>query len=145
MNILFKFYRLYFSIAAGATLFFTLLHQWWALICGSIFARIIWHLIEKQIEKKLIDKTFEQHAYEFKQQFGPYGIRLINKAESDYSIKKSLAEVFTSDSKKLKETADQLSAMDTLFNAGFRPEGDTFLLHELKLKYCKYRLEKKTL
>ena len=50
--------------------------------------------------------------------------------------------MFTSNQKKLQKAVEQLEMMDTLFKAGMRPEGDEYLLHDLKLKYGKYRLEK---
>jgi hypothetical protein len=32
--------------------------------------------------------------------------------------------------------------MDELFKAGLSPQGDEYLLHDLRLKYGRYRLEK---
>jgi hypothetical protein len=101
----------------------------------------VWFYIESVSKKWGIDKNFKKHVSEFKQEYGPYGIRIINKAEKEWRVKASLAEVFTSDKKKLKKTVEQLEAMDALFSAGMRPEGDEFLLHDLKLKYGKLRLE----
>ena len=84
-------------------------------------------------------ETRKYNFTEFKQQHGPYGIRIANKAENEWHIKKSLAEVFTTNIKKLHKAIEQLEMMDTLFKAGLRPEGDEFLLHDLKLKYGKWK------
>jgi hypothetical protein len=54
-----------------------------------------------------------------------------------------LSEVFTPNYKQLTKTVEQLEVMDTLFKSGLSPDGDTYQLHELKLKYAKYRIEKK--
>lgn len=89
-----------------------------------------------------MNKLFKQNETEFKQLYGPYGIRLINKAETDWQTKKSLAEVFTNKKSNLKNTVEQLEVMNTLFQAGLKPDGDAYLLHDLKLKYGKHRLEK---
>jgi len=140
--ILLRFYRLYLSVLGGAVVFLTLIHSWWAWIGSSILLRIIWALGETKFNNYRNNKYFEQHSYEFKQLLGPYGIRMINKAESDPLIKKSLCEVFTPDLKKLQETLKQLEMMDTLFTAGLRPDSDTYQLHDLKLKYAKHRLQK---
>ena len=86
----------------------------------------------------------QAHSAQFKELLGPYGIRMINKAEQDPGIRKSLSEVFTPDLKKLKSTVDQLEMMDTLFKAGMQPDADTYQLHDLKLKYGKYRVEKES-
>jgi hypothetical protein len=141
---LFRFYRLYLSVLGGAIVFLTIIHSWWAWLGSSIFLRIIWSLGETKINNYRNNKHFEQHSYEFKQLLGPYGIRMINKAESDPQIKKSLCEVFTPDLKKLQETIKQLEMMDALFAAGMRPDSDTYHLHDLKLKYAKHRLQKIT-
>jgi len=87
-----------------------------------------------------VDASYNAHAAEFKQLYGPYGIRIANKAESDRRIKISLVEVFTDNPKTLKKNVEQLEVMDTLFKAGMQPQGDEFLLHDLKLKYGKHRL-----
>ncbi len=139
---LLRFYRFYLSVAGGALIFLTLLNSWWGWLGGSILLRIIWALVESKYNNLKTDKYFKQHSFEFKQLLGPYGIRMINKAESDQHIRKSLYEVFTPDIKKLQENVKQLEMMDTLFNAGLRPDSDTYHLHDLKLKYGKHRLEK---
>ena len=56
-------------------------------------------------------------------------------------LKRILQKFSPQTKKKLKKTVEQLEMMDTLFKAGMRPEGDEFLLHDLKLKYGKYRLD----
>lgn len=137
-----NFYRFYLSILGGAIIFFTALHFWWAWLGGSIIIRFLWAFIESKYNNYKTGKYFEQHAYEFKQLLGPYGIRMINKAQSDPLIKKSLCEVFIPDTKKLKQTIEQLEMMDSLFKAGLRPDSDTCHLHDLKLQYAKHRLEK---
>jgi hypothetical protein len=139
----FRFYRLFLSVGAGALLYFVTLHSWWIWLVGAIVFRIIYHFTESFILKKQRNTWFERHAYEFKQQFGPYGIRLINKAESDPSLKKSLCDVFIPDLTTLQNTVNELEMMEALFNSGLRPDGDAYQLHDLKLKYAKYRLQNK--
>lgn len=141
---LLKLYRLYLSIISGAAVFFAFIHTWWAWLFSSVLFRIIWFIIESKWKKFVLEKNFNQHSSEFKQLSGPYGIRMINKAETDPTIKKSLCEVFTSDLSKLEETVNTLQMMDSLFQAGLRPDADQYQLHDLKLKYGKYRLEKHT-
>jgi hypothetical protein len=142
MNVwIFNFYRLYISIAAGGIFYFYIYKHWWVWVVTSLMTRVLWYVIERRLESIRIEKSFRQHSYEFKQQFGPYGIRIINKAENDFSVKQSLAEVFTPDMKKLKAVVEQLELMDTLFKAGMQPDGDTYQIHDLKLRYGKTRLE----
>lgn len=138
----FNFYRMY--ICAGAAIAFSVgfKQPWWIGFLLTIFYRIVWLMIEKILVKRKINRLFEQYSYDFKQQFGPYGIRLINKAEEDWSVKKSLAEVFEPDLKKLQNSVSQLESIDILFKAGLQPQGDMYQLHDLKLKYGKYRLSK---
>jgi hypothetical protein len=139
---IFRFYRIFTAVAAGAAVvFFSGISLWiWPLM--TVIIRMLWYFVEKRINEIRINRWFEQHSYEFKQQTGPYGIRLINQAENDPYVKKSICEVFTPDMKKLKEAVTQLETMDTLFKAGLQPQGDQFQLHDLKLKYGRYRLEK---
>jgi hypothetical protein len=106
-----------------------------------VIVRFVWSYVEYVFKRWTIEKSFKRHVSEFKQQYGPYGIRIVNKAEKEWRVKASLAEVFTSDKKKLKRSVEQLEAMDALFKVGMQPEGDEFLLHDLKLKYGKFRLE----
>jgi hypothetical protein len=139
---LFNYFRIY--ICAGAAIAFSIgfKQPWWLGLLLAIVCRVVWYIIEKEFTKRKINRLFEHHSYEFKQQFGPYGIRLINKAEEDWSVKKSLSEVFECDLKKLQETVSQLESIDILFKAGLQPQGDIYQLHDLKLKYGKYRLAK---
>ena len=138
---LFSFYRIYLSIAAGAVAFY-FYRAWWIWITAAIAARIIWFVIESGVSRWVINRNFHRHIAAFKQQLGPYGIRIANKAEADTRIRKSLAEVFVSDLGKLKKAVEQLDVMDTLFKSGMRPDADEYLLHDLKLKYGRLRLEK---
>lgn len=139
---LLNFYRSFLSIIFGAIIFFAFFHKWWIWIFFTITARLTWFFIEHNIQKHQINALFKQHESDFKQLNGPYGIRIINKAETDWQIKKSLAEVFTNSIKNLRSAVEQLEVMNTMFQAGLRPDGDTYLLHDLKLKYGKHRLEK---
>jgi hypothetical protein len=99
--------------------------------------------LEKKINRYRIGRWFKKHSSQFKELAGPYGIRIINKSETDPSVKESLSEVFTPNYKQLTKTVEQLEVMDTLFKSGLSPDGDTYQLHDLKLKYAKYRIEKK--
>jgi hypothetical protein len=142
---LLTFYRFYIALLAGASVYFLILPRLWFAIGIAIAARVAWLLVERLMKKLAINRSFEAHQTNFKELYGPYGIRLINKAESDPSIKQSLAEVFVKDSKKLQENVKTLETMEVLFNAGMRPDGDAWQLHDLKLKYGKYRVEKEGL
>ena len=93
------------------------------------------------MERLLIDQYFKRHVFEFKQQLGPYGIRMANRAENDRRVKKSLAEVFVPDVNKLQKTVDQLKIFDTLYKAGMTPDSESWHLHDCKMKYAMYRLE----
>ena len=139
---LLTFYRLYCSIVAGVLAYFLINPSLWLSLGIIVLARTAWYFAERFIKNHQTDAWFESHQTAFKELCGPYGIRLINKAESDWSIKTSLAEVFTPDRKKLGENVKNLEAMDVIFKAGMRPDGDAWQLHDLKLKYGKYRLEK---
>jgi hypothetical protein len=105
-----------------------------------IGVRALVFFIEWWIKRLLINRDFASHEAEFKQLYGPYGIRLINKAGTDSRIRNGLAEVFVADLNKLKKSVEQLDVMEVLFKAGMQPQGDEFLLHDLKLKYGKHRL-----
>jgi hypothetical protein len=142
---LLTFYRFYIALLAGASVYFLILPRLWFAIGIAIAARVAWLLVERLMKKLAINRSFEAHQTKFKELYGPYGIRLINKAESDPSIKQSLAEVFVNDAKKLQENVKTLETMEVLFNAGMRPDGDAWQLHDLKLKYGKYRVEKEGL
>ncbi len=136
-----RFYRLYAAIAAGAAVYFLANRSVWLWIGSSILTRILWALVERAIRRRRAEIDFKRHIQAFKQQLGPYGIRIANMAENDPRIRQSLAEVFTRDSRELTKTVEQLEVMDTLFRAGMRPSGDEYLLHDCKLKYGKHRLE----
>ncbi|MBD3343704.1 MAG: hypothetical protein GF401_01425 [Chitinivibrionales bacterium] len=138
---IFNFYRFYCAILAGGLVYAFFIRSIWIWILSTIIVRVLWFAIERAIESARINASFQKHIPKFKEQFGPYGIRLANKAEKNSRIRKSLAEVFTDDPKKLKKSVEQLEVMDALFQAGMRPEGDEYLLHDLKLKYGKNRLE----
>jgi hypothetical protein len=144
---LFGFYRLYLSLCAGIAFWLFCIRSIWFSLAIAIAFRALWFAVERIIERILINRNFNRHSYSFKQELGPYGIRLANKAEQDWHIKKSLAEVFVSSPARLKKNVELLTVMDTLFKAGMSPEGDACLLHDCKLKYgtCRLsRLEKAT-
>ena len=106
-----------------------------------VAARLLWWAIEYLVEEMRIKRLIRGELPGFKQHFGPYGIRIANRAESDRRIRKGLAEVFETNPSKLKKTVEQLEVMDALFQAGMKPRGDEFLFHDLRLKYGKRRLE----
>lgn len=137
----FSFYRFYISVLCGVSVYLLLIKNIWISILAAFITRTVWYFFERFIKRYTIQRDYNRHIPEFKQQNGPYGIRIANKADKEWRIKESLAEVFTSNIKQLKKTVDQLEMMDTLFKAGMRPEGDEYLLHDLKLKYGKYRLQ----
>lgn len=138
---LLSFYRFYTSVVLGIMAGLFVVRTWWFGVIVAAAVRACWGGIEYFIEKMRINRSFRAHAYAFKQELGPYGIRMINKAEKDASVKRQLAEVFTADEKKLRKAVEQLEMMDTLFKAGMRPDGDAYQLHDLKLKYAKFRIE----
>jgi hypothetical protein len=134
-------YRFFIAIAAGAAVYFVAFQSVWLWIAVTCAVRILWALAESAWRRRRRELDFRKHIYRFKQQLGPYGIRLANKAETDARIRHSLAEVFTGNRAQLKKTVEQLEVMDALFRAGMRPDGDEYLLHDCKLKYGKRRLE----
>jgi len=139
--VLLHFYRMYASLgaAAAAWLFFSL-RPWAAALC-ALGVRFAWFAAERRVNAYRVKKHFVKHVYEFKQQLGPYGIRLANMAENDRSVMKSLDEVFTPNEKQLRKNVDQLRMLDTLFSAGMRPDAQTYQIHDCTLKYGMYRLE----
>jgi hypothetical protein len=139
---IFQFYRFYFSTALGIATWLYIIHSFWVIFPVIIVTRTVWFLIEKMIRNIRIKKWFKTHETPFKELTGPYGIRLVNRADSDAAVKNSLSEVFTPDLKELTKTVEQLEMMDTLFKSGLHPDGDSFQLHDLKLKYARHRLEK---
>jgi hypothetical protein len=134
-----SFYRFYCSVAAGIAAGL-LCRSVWIGIGMVVLVRSAIFAVESLTKRVAVDASYNAHAAEFKQLYGPYGIRIANKAESDRRIKISLVEVFTDNPKTLKKNVEQLEVMDTLFKAGMQPQGDEFLLHDLKLKYGKHRL-----
>ena len=138
---LLSFYRLYISAVLGILGALFVVKAWWFGLVVAVGVRAAWGFAELFIDKIRVDRSFRAHSFAFRQELGPYGIRMINRAEKDASVKKQLAEVFTGDEKKLRKAVEQLEMMDTLFKAGMRPDGDTYQLHDLKLKYAKFRLE----
>ena len=140
--ILFKFYRAWASILAAAFVFVYVKPLWWFAAGVALAIRILWAVVDRFLEKARVERLFRRHGAAFKQLCGPYGIRIANKAEKDWRVKKSLAEVFEVHHETLKKNVEQLEMLDTLFGAGMRPEGDEYLIHDLKLKYGKYRLER---
>jgi hypothetical protein len=137
-----SFYRFYASITAGVLTYILFSRSLWSGLLSALAVRLAWFGVERSIAAIFIKRHYERHVYEFKQQLGPYGIRLANMAQRDWTVKKSLDEVFTSNVKKLQQNVDQLRALDTLFSAGMRPDAQTYQLHDCKLKYGTYRLEK---
>jgi hypothetical protein len=139
---IFPFYRILVTVLLGFLCWLFILRVWWSWVIVTILSRTIWYFVEHTLRTIQINNNFRTHETVFKQLYGPYGIRLINKSENDAAVRRELAEVFTGDMKKLAKTVEQLEMMDTLFKAGMRPDGDTYLLHDLKLKYAKHRLGK---
>ncbi|MBN1983397.1 MAG: hypothetical protein JW795_17805 [Chitinivibrionales bacterium] len=139
---IFQFYRFFISVGAASVSYFFFFKNIWFSFFIFIIIRSMWFGIEKSINRFQVNASFKKHIPQFKQLYGPYGIRIANKADSENHIKKSLSEVFTEKKSILKKNVENLEVMDTLFKSGLRPEGDSYLLHDLKLKYGKYRLEK---
>jgi hypothetical protein len=134
-------FRLYASLGVGALVYFFIWRTLWFAIISAITFRAAWFLIERFIELMITNAHFQKYIYEFKQQLGPYGIRLANQAEKDRRTRKSLAEVFIADVDKLRTIIDRLKVLDTLYQAGMTPDQETRLLNDCKLKYATYRLE----
>ena len=137
----FRFYRFYLSVVGGIGASLCVIHSWWFGLAVALVIRISWAVVEHLISRYNINRSFKKHAYTFKQLTGPYGIRLINKAEKDHHLRTQLAEVFVDDERQLRKALENIEVMDTLFKAGMRPDGDTWQLHDLKLKYARFRLE----
>jgi hypothetical protein len=136
------FYRFYLSVASGIAVCIFLRQSVWIGILTCIVVRSGWFAIEHVLRDRQVRRDFKRHIQEFKQLYGPYGIRIANKAENDRRIRNSLVEVFTADQTKLKKAVETLEVMDAMFRAGMRPDADEYLLHDLKLKYGKKRMEK---
>jgi hypothetical protein len=144
MSILLSFYRLYASLLVGVAVYPISGRSIKICVFSAIAFRLLWFAAERTALIISINLNFKRHIYKFKQQLGPYGIRLANKAENDWTVKKSLAEVFTSSLKKLEKNVEHLKLMDTLFSAGMRPDDETFQINDCKLKYGLYRLNMHT-
>jgi hypothetical protein len=137
-----NFYRLYASLCAGFAIYMFLgRNVWLALGCAAAF-RLSWFFVEGSVSRILVEVRFKRHIHEFKQQLGPYGIRLANRAEGDRAVRKSLSEVFVPSLKKLKINYDYLKVLDTLYAAGMRPDQESLHLNDCKLKYAAFRLER---
>lgn len=138
---LLQFYRFYIILVISIIIGF-LKHSPLLGFISFILLRTILFTIERLTEKFFILQAYKKYHQQFKDLYGPYGIRIINKAESDSRVRNSLYEVFTFNKNKLKKNVEQLEMLETLFKAGMRPDGDEYLLHDLKLKFGKYRIEK---
>ena len=138
---IFTFYRTYIALCAGFAEYFFLKKSVWLLIATAAIVRGAWFAVEQFVGRVIVQRNFGRHVYEFKQQLGPYGIRMANKADNEWYIKKSLADVFTSNTARLRKNVEQLQMMDTLFKAGMSPDADTYQLHDCKLKYGLYRID----
>ena len=138
---LLKFYRFFLSLLSGLLMYLFILKNIWVSILSITVVRLVWLSIDSMLKRYYINRDFSTHIHKFKQQNGPYGIRIANKAETDWRVKELLAEVFTPDIKKLKKSVAMLETMNDLFKAGLSPQGDEYLLHDLRLKYGRYRLE----
>jgi hypothetical protein len=136
-----SFYRFYASLGVGVVAYFLSRGVAAGVACAIAFRLLLWAM-ERAIAFFIVNERFNRHVYEFKQQLGPYGIRMANMAQRDRKIKKSLSEVFTPNMKNLKKCVDELTMMDTLFRAGMLPDAETQQLHDCKLKYGTYRLER---
>jgi hypothetical protein len=138
---IFAFYRTYIALCAGFGEYFFLKKSVWLLIATAAIVRGAWFAAEQFVGRMMIKRDFDRHVYEFKQQLGPYGIRMSNKADNEWHIKKSLADVFTSNTARLRKNVEQLQMMDTLFKAGMSPDAEAYQLHDCKLKYGLYRID----
>jgi len=136
-----SFYRFFVAIFAALLFYFFLLPSIWAALATGVVSRILWGISESIYRRMRVKRLINKHCAPFKQYCGPYGIRIANKAEQEWAVKQSLAEVFVPGKKELQKNVETLEVLNTLFNAGMRPQGDDFLIHDLKLKYGKYRLE----
>ncbi len=139
--LLLSFYRLYTALAAGAAFYVFVRPSVLLALTIAVLTRLVWLAVDIAVAHWRTESRCRRHLGRFRQQFGPYGIRLANKAETDRRIRRSLSEVFDPDHSRLRKTLEQLEALDALFSAGLRPEGDEYLLHDLKLKYARLRLE----
>jgi hypothetical protein len=138
---IFAFYRTFIALCAGFAEYFFLARSVWLLIATTILVRSAWLAVERMFSRMTIKRDFDRHVYEFKQQLGPYGIRMANQADNEWHVKKSLGDVFTSNTARLRKNVEQLQMMDTLFKAGMSPDAETYQLHDCKFKYGMFRVE----
>ena len=138
---IFSFYRMYGAIAVGVGTALLAVHTWWFALLITIIVRGVVAAAEFYLHRLQVERLFKAHAYAFKQELGPYGIRMVNRAEKEFRLRKSLAEVFVKSEKKLRKAVEQLDMMETLYKAGMQPDADTWQLHDLKLKYGRFRIE----
>ena len=136
-----RLWRFWLSLAAAALVYALVLQSVPVAAAAGVTLRLVLWGLQRLVDSRRITACFRAHASAFRQEFGPYGIRIINKAETQRHIRASLAEVFTPNPATLRRNVEQLEMLDTLFSAGLRPEGDDYLLHDLKLKYGRKRLE----
>lgn len=136
----FTFYRFYTALLAGFAAYWMGGHTLWSALGIAVVVRVAWFGAERFLDNLIINRNFRRRIQEFKHTYGPYGIRIANKADTDQRVKRSLAEVFVTNRSRLRKTVDQLEALDALFQAGLHPDGDEFLLHDLKLKFGRHRL-----
>lgn len=101
---LFGFYRIYLCLCAGIAFWFFCIRSIWLSLAVVVAARLLWFGLEKIIEWIEIGRDFKQHIYPFKQLLGPYGIRLANKAEKEWHIKKTLPRSLPQTPQGLKKT-----------------------------------------
>lgn len=138
--LLFAFYRLYTALAAGAAFYVFVRPSMGLAIAVAAGVRLLWLAADIALAHWRTESRCRRHLPHFRQEFGPYGIRIANKSQTDPRIRRSLAEAFDPNPARLRKTVEQLEALDALFSAGLRPEGDEYLLHDLKLKYARRRL-----
>jgi hypothetical protein len=136
-----SFFRFYCCGALAALICYQTPLSWWWLLPITLLLRAAVGLGEAQVQRLQRNRNWQRHCGPFKQFCGPYGIRLVNKAEHDRRIRRSLSEVFVSDPARLQKNLASLEALDALFKAGMAPQGDEYLLHDLKLKYARHRLQ----
>ena len=141
---IFRFYRMYAALAAGVLTWVLPGRSVWLGLAVAVLVRTAWLLCERSIRRIRLQRAFQEHIGRFRNLYGPYAIRLANKAEKDRRIRESLAEVFTPRISELRKTVEQLDVLDALFQAGMRPQGDDYLLHDLKRKYGKERLSRES-
>ena len=139
---LLNLYRFYASVGIGAITYALFSRNLWVALACAVAFRVVWFLIEQAVKRILVDILYKKHIYEFKQQLGPYGIRMANKAENDPRVKKSLAEVFVPSLAKLQKNYEYLKVLDSLNGAGMRLDQESLHLNDCKLKYAAFRLER---